>query len=1047
MDAGDRIGASDAFRTAAELGDRDPRSMLLLADLAASQEDVEGVIRWSGAVFTTDASIGDSPTNTAQRAIAGALLGSAMLERGHQRAGAQVLTETLERFAAPREPGEPLEFARLRSRRAEFAVLAGDAWASIAQPDQALTAYLSDGSTGVPERPVIVQRSLAATLNAGRAATAALMLLEHLDQASGDLGVEESQWIRGIDRVDQIRGAFGEQLAELIDDPQRPLSERRQILRALARGLSDSAHASSLVSSRGVVARSPVIAGDLLLRSEPGDRESIATDAVRADPMLARAFGAALSRLDEQPALLASRLIASGDPAEIALALGVCVETANASPAEMLLGGPVLASLDTSLVAEACGLLGRWSDADRWLEDARSQLVSSPDRRALFVRALLTTGRHAEAIEVAAGIDADDGASTDDLLVAAETAFVVGDSEAVQTRIARALQIDPNDERLLERQLSFVNDAAESDEGASLRAFGRELAERRPRGALFALLRARDIGGRGRLREAADLIVSVGAREPSRELGVLLLAQAARTADSQGDHATRDFVIGWLARRAEMAPGSTPTAIAYAQALAGTDPKAALASLEDAYRRIGHDDLARAAEALVATEQALADDEELTGPTRRVIQRTADRRDPDSCIERMGAFVRFGETHAAFEAARDALPAGGSLSLDQLRRWEQGMELLSRAVASDATLGGTPEPGSLAMLIDIAESKAQAVGMSIGPNLEQARLLSLVRAGDTDRLDSMIDRRSLGEETGLVVVQALLAGDRVSQGIDLLGRLAVDGNETDPALIDEWARLIGAAGSDTNVRSFLAQLSDNKASEVAGIVSERFNLADLPGETGTQRDRANIAYTGALIASVFERDVEAEGMYRVSLELDPDHAWACNDLGYALAERGERLDEAERLTSRAIEILGERASVLDSLGWVRYKSNIIADQLDELGNITTEGAASLLARAASLEDGQDNPTIATHLGDALWRAGDRDGALRSWSRAESMLRARASEIASSENAGGRASTETAARINAVNRRLTDVKNNRQPRIERLGVGIPDPMLDGVTTYD
>ncbi|CAN0316284.1 unnamed protein product, partial [Ectocarpus fasciculatus] len=93
--------------------------------------------------------------------------------------------------------------------------------------------------------------------------------------------------------------------------------------------------------------------------------------------------------------------------------------------------------------AEACGLLGRWSDADRWLEDARSQLVSSPDRRALFVRALLTTGRHAEAIEVAAGIDADDGASTDDLLVAAETAFVVGDSEAVQTRIARALQIDP----------------------------------------------------------------------------------------------------------------------------------------------------------------------------------------------------------------------------------------------------------------------------------------------------------------------------------------------------------------------------------------------------------------------------------------------------------------------------------------------------------------------------------------------------------------------------------------------------------------------------
>lgn len=1041
-EAGDRIGAADAFSAAVELGEREPAALLLLAELSASQQDPQGVVRWTAPVFE-----GRGEPTPARRAIAGAMLGSALLDLGNLRAGAEVLTETLRMFGNARDPNEPLELARLRGRATEFALLAGDAWAALGHPAQALSAYELGSASDDRVRPLLTQRRLASILHAGRPATAALSLLEDLESNAGDLGAEESRWIGGLGTVDPVRDALGDRLVGLTRDPARPLSVRRQTLRSFAGGWPERDRVLATVTQAGIVARSPVIAGDLLLRADDSERTRLASEIVASDPLLARAFGAALSRMSERPGGLASELIASGEPGGIELGLGVCLEIADARPALGVLSGPTDAVRDASLVVEAAGLLGRWDQADRWLGVAREQAERFPDRRPQFIGSLLTASRLSEAMSIADSIDGDADATADDLLAAAEVAFVVGDEGSARSRIERASGLDPFDERVLERRLGFANAAAGLDDGASLKAFGRELAGVRTRGALFALLRAREIGGRGRMREAVELIVSVGDREPARDLGVLLLAQASRSAGSSGDRDTQGMAIEWLRGRAERLPGSTSTAIAYAQALAGLDAPGALAYLDDAYARIGHDEIARAAEAMLATEPALRDDEDLVGPTRRVIERTSARNDPDSCIERAGSLVRFGDPMGAWRAASDALPAGGSLTSDQLERWSRAVELISRAVAGDATLGEVPPPGSLASVIDRAESQAGEVGMSITPALQQARLLSLVRAGDTERLESIVDQSSLGEGTGLLVVQALLAGDRVGEGIDLLGRLATQGDTPDGALIDEWARLVGAGGTHANVRALLGRLNDAAAGAVANVMRTRFDLADLPGRGGAQRDRADIAYTGGLIASVFGRDLEAEGMHRLTLELDPDHAWACNDLGYGLAERGVMLDEAERLTERSLALLGERASVIDSLGWVRYKRGVIDDVTGQDGSLVTEGAVTLLKRASELEDGRDNATILTHLGDALWRAGDRDGATGSWTRAEAILRDRASEIARSENAGGRASAETAERLNRVIGRLTDVKSDRTPRIDPLGVGVPDPVLGEGSAYD
>jgi Flp pilus assembly protein TadD len=92
-----------------------------------------------------------------------------------------------------------------------------------------------------------------------------------------------------------------------------------------------------------------------------------------------------------------------------------------------------------------------------------------------------------------------------------------------------------------------------------------------------------------------------------------------------------------------------------------------------------------------------------------------------------------------------------------------------------------------------------------------------------------------------------------------------------------------------------------------------------------------------------------------------------NFLGYLLADRGERLDEAVRLVNRALQIDPDNPSYLDSLGWAHFKRGELAD------------AQKLLSRAA--EKLPTNSVIQDHYGDLLARIGKRDEAVAAWTKA------------------------------------------------------------------
>jgi Flp pilus assembly protein TadD len=106
-----------------------------------------------------------------------------------------------------------------------------------------------------------------------------------------------------------------------------------------------------------------------------------------------------------------------------------------------------------------------------------------------------------------------------------------------------------------------------------------------------------------------------------------------------------------------------------------------------------------------------------------------------------------------------------------------------------------------------------------------------------------------------------------------------------------------------------------------------------------------------------------EADLRAVLEKNPDDANALNALGFTLADRSLRLDEAKRLIARALELKPGDPAILDSYGWVLYR----------LGD--NPGALDYLRRAY---DAAKDPEMGAHLGEVLWESGKRQDAKKIW---------------------------------------------------------------------
>lgn len=127
----------------------------------------------------------------------------------------------------------------------------------------------------------------------------------------------------------------------------------------------------------------------------------------------------------------------------------------------------------------------------------------------------------------------------------------------------------------------------------------------------------------------------------------------------------------------------------------------------------------------------------------------------------------------------------------------------------------------------------------------------------------------------------------------------------------------------------------------------------------------------SLVLEKLQRHDEMESVLRQLMRARPQDPHAYNALGYSLADRGVRLEEALSLITKAVELAPKDPFIQDSLGWVEFR----------MGRLTE---ATRILRAAW--QARPDAEIAAHLGEVLWSQGLRDEAGKIW-REGLMLKA------------------------------------------------------------
>ncbi|HJV28697.1 MAG TPA: tetratricopeptide repeat protein [Aromatoleum sp.] len=150
----------------------------------------------------------------------------------------------------------------------------------------------------------------------------------------------------------------------------------------------------------------------------------------------------------------------------------------------------------------------------------------------------------------------------------------------------------------------------------------------------------------------------------------------------------------------------------------------------------------------------------------------------------------------------------------------------------------------------------------------------------------------------------------------------------------------------------------------AGQVENAFQVLD-DALNATPSD-SDLLYESSMLAESLGKLDLMENRLRKLISLYPDHAHAYNALGYSLADRGVRLDEAQALISHALELTPNDPFILDSMGWVQFRRSDL------------DAALNNLERAYGM---RQDPEIAAHLGEVLWSMERRGDASRVWDEA------------------------------------------------------------------
>ena len=263
----------------------------------------------------------------------------------------------------------------------------------------------------------------------------------------------------------------------------------------------------------------------------------------------------------------------------------------------------------------------------------------------------------------------------------------------------------------------------------------------------------------------------------------------------------------------------------------------------------------------------------------------------------------------------------------------------SRAPGAPSTDGDDDDDG------DEPSGQAGGPGSALADGIAQARML-LAQAAELRNDDAAAEAHlaKIDQPRRVLEVQTRRAGilarqGRIEQARDLL-RKVPERTENDAR-----AKLVAEAQVMRDIKRW----------------GDAYSVLEQAAARWPQD--VDLLYEQAMVAEKMDRLTEMETLLRRVMQLKPDHQHAYNALGYSLADRGLRLEEARALIVKALELAPGDPFITDSLGWVEFR----------LGR--PEEALRLLREAYRA---RPDTEIAAHLGEVLWVLGRHDEARAVW---------------------------------------------------------------------
>lgn len=177
------------------------------------------------------------------------------------------------------------------------------------------------------------------------------------------------------------------------------------------------------------------------------------------------------------------------------------------------------------------------------------------------------------------------------------------------------------------------------------------------------------------------------------------------------------------------------------------------------------------------------------------------------------------------------------------------------------------------------------------------------------------------------------------------------------------------------IRQFPKEFMGYYFNGLANYFKQKYDTAiqSLNTALGIGGEKRFVADVYALLGDSYHASglhARSDSSYDMVLSLRPKDHMVMNNYSYYLSMRGDKLDKAEQLSRRSLELKPESPTYMDTYAWILFR----------LGKY--QQAKSWIEKAMQYPEARQDPDVLEHYGDILFNLNEKDKAVQYWQLAK-----------------------------------------------------------------